>query len=144
MRILLTGATGFIGSHAAQELISRGHEVTALIRADSSALRVGGVPSKLKRITADLQAPFTVDLTGAEPDVLIHLAWYCEPSDYRTSKVNTEWPAASMRLLDSAYKVGCRRAIMAGTCFEYASGRGLYSESDLVAPINLYASSKAA
>ena len=36
MRILLTGATGYIGSALLETLLARGHEVTALVRASSA------------------------------------------------------------------------------------------------------------
>src|ERR1700733_403505 len=48
MKIALTGATGFIGSHILTELQSHGHQVTALVRDDSQAASVaanGAVPA---------------------------------------------------------------------------------------------------
>ena len=40
MKIALTGATGFVGSHILAELVSHGHEVTALVRDDTEATSV--------------------------------------------------------------------------------------------------------
>ncbi|HYE99275.1 MAG TPA: NAD-dependent epimerase/dehydratase family protein, partial [Planctomycetota bacterium] len=40
MRVLLTGATGFIGSHVARELLRRGHEVHATVRPGSDRRRI--------------------------------------------------------------------------------------------------------
>jgi nucleoside-diphosphate-sugar epimerase len=40
MKVALTGATGFIGSHVLDELLGRGHEVTALVRDDAQAERI--------------------------------------------------------------------------------------------------------
>jgi len=37
MKVVLTGATGYIGSHILIELLEHGHEVTALVRDDTQA-----------------------------------------------------------------------------------------------------------
>jgi nucleoside-diphosphate-sugar epimerase len=52
MKIALTGATGFVGSHILTELHSHGHEVTALVRDDAEAAKV----------TANGATPVVVDL----------------------------------------------------------------------------------
>jgi nucleoside-diphosphate-sugar epimerase len=72
MKVALTGATGFIGSHVLTELRSRGHEVTALVRddahADSVAAR-GATPA-----VADLSDQSAVASVLAKADGAIHLA----------------------------------------------------------------------
>jgi nucleoside-diphosphate-sugar epimerase len=55
MKIALTGATGFVGSHILTELHTHGHEVTALVRDDTEAAKV----------TANGAAPAIVDLYDA-------------------------------------------------------------------------------
>ena len=57
MKIYITGATGFVGSYVTQAAVTRGHEVTAVVRPTSSF-----VPDPSKPIT-----PATVDLS------LIHI-----------------------------------------------------------------------
>ena len=42
MKVALTGATGFIGSHVLTELRAHGHEVVALVRDDAQADRLSG------------------------------------------------------------------------------------------------------
>jgi nucleoside-diphosphate-sugar epimerase len=58
-RILITGGTGFVGSHLAEELTRRGHAVTALGRGDGDLTQVGVAESLLQRHA---------------PDAVVHLA----------------------------------------------------------------------
>ena len=53
MKVALTGATGFIGSHVLAELLEHGHEVTALVRDDAGA----------ETVTAKGATPAVVDLS---------------------------------------------------------------------------------
>ena len=72
MKVALTGATGFIGSHVLTELQEHGHEVTALVRDDDQAETVaarGATPA-----VVDLyDRPAVVDLLS-EADGAIHTA----------------------------------------------------------------------
>ena len=43
MRALITGATGFLGSHLARQLVERGDEVVALVRTTSDRSRLDGL-----------------------------------------------------------------------------------------------------
>src|SRR4029079_7970830 len=64
MRVALTGATGFIGSHVLTELHEHGHEVVALIRDDAAAERVAGHRGTPNRIEITAQR---VGVHGATP-----------------------------------------------------------------------------
>ena len=142
MRILLTGAAGFIGSHVTEELLRRGCRVTALLRPGGDTARISRCLSELETLPADFEAPGPIDLGSSKPDVLVHLAWYCAPADYRSSPRNADWIASSMRLIQGAAAAGCRRVVVTGTCFEYAQGGGVFSEASPIDPLNLYAASK--
>ena len=68
MRVALTGATGFIGSHVLTELQDHGHEVTALVRDDSQAERVaarGATPSVVDLYDRPAVAGLLRDADGA-------------------------------------------------------------------------------
>jgi nucleoside-diphosphate-sugar epimerase len=72
MRVALTGATGFIGSHVLTELHEHGHEVVALVRDDAAAERVAGHGAKPARVDLT-DRPAVVSLLGGA-DAAIHTA----------------------------------------------------------------------
>jgi nucleoside-diphosphate-sugar epimerase len=126
-RVLLTGASGFIGSHARAALGERGHEVLAP-RVD---LLQPGAAEELVRAT------------GATH--LLHLAWYAVPGKFWTAPENDSWVEATLRLLRAFYAAGGERAVGAGTCAEYDwSPGGVLSETDTpVRPATPYGQAKA-
>ena len=52
MKVLVTGATGFIGGNLARELLARGHEVVALVRPGSNTLAIDD--TGVKRVEGDI------------------------------------------------------------------------------------------
>ena len=54
------------------------------------------------------------------PTHLLHLAWYAEPGLFWRSPENLRWVEASLRLLRAFAEHGGQRAVMAGSCAEYA------------------------
>src|SRR6266571_941622 len=68
MKVVLTGATGFIGSHVLEDLLKHGHEVTALVRdaaqADAVAAR-GATPAVVDLYDAPTVARLLGDADGA-------------------------------------------------------------------------------
>jgi nucleoside-diphosphate-sugar epimerase len=141
VRVLLTGASGFIGSHVARELVAGGDAVTAVIAPASSLdpiadLGVAGV------VRADLRSADLDRLVEAcRPEVCVHLAWYVEPGRYLTeARPNLESLAASVRLLTALEGGTCRRVVLAGTCLEGATGE----DGRPVTSTSPYAATKAA
>lgn len=141
-RVLLTGATGFIGRHAVAPLLRRGYEVHAVsskspdesdaaaaVRWHRADLLDGGDVSKLMR--------------AVEPTHLLHFAWYAVPGKYWTSPENFRWVRASLDLLEAFSGCGGRRLVAAGTCAEYDWNHELYSERTTpLAPATLYGTCK--
>lgn len=72
MKVALTGATGFIGSHVLAELLDHGHEVTALVRDDAQAGRVAGPGAT--PVVVDLYDNSAVVGVLGDADGAIHLA----------------------------------------------------------------------
>src|ERR1051325_11284686 len=132
-RVLLTGATGFIGSHITRQLVRGGHEVHALVRPQTDLWRLKDIESSLHFIRGDLLDPsFTIHSPSFES--CIHLAWYVEPGKYLQSPLNKDWVQASLRLARHLKDAGCRRFVAAGTCFEYITSDPPQRESTPTAP----------
>jgi len=141
-RVLVTGATGFIGRQALAPLAERGFEVHALAR--------GEPPQELAPLATwhrfDLLSPEAAADAVAEaaPTHLLHLAWYAEHGVFWSSPENLRWVEASLRLLRAFADAGGRRAVLAGSCAEYDWSHGLLVEDETpLAPATLYGASKA-
>jgi nucleoside-diphosphate-sugar epimerase len=120
-KVLVTGASGFIGRNSLDLLLARGFEVHAVCRHEGVTL-----PSGVVRHIADLLQPAQLDplLRSAQPTHLLHLAWYAEPATYRHAPENFRWVGASMELLQAFRSAGGQRAVLAGTCAEYDWSQG--------------------
>jgi nucleoside-diphosphate-sugar epimerase len=121
MRVLVTGATGFIGSHVVREAVARGHEVVALVRPGSSIERLADIVDRIAVVDGDLDEAPTIGRVALEvrPAAIIHLAWYAEPGRYLTDvRRNLASLEGSIRLLEAALDSGCPRVVLAGTCLE--------------------------
>lgn len=68
-RIFLTGGTGYVGSAVAQELIARGHQVSALVRAPA---RAAALPPGCIPVVGDLETPAAWLEAAADADVAVH------------------------------------------------------------------------
>ena len=99
MRVALTGATGFIGSHVLTELHEHGHEVVALIRDDAAAERVashGATPTRV-----DLtDRPAVVSLLS-DADAAIHTA---SPGDATSADLDSAVADAAIEAFDGTGK----------------------------------------
>jgi len=134
-RVLLTGASGFVGRCTLPALVRAGHEVHALARRSGPAL--DGVVWH----EADLLAGCGV-VAEVEPELLVHLAWYAEHGRFWSSPENVRWVECSLALLRAFVTAGGRRAVMAGSCAEYEWSAQLYPEDAPLRPATLYGAAK--
>src|SRR5262245_6234932 len=111
MRVLVTGAGGFIGSQVVRSLLRRGDEVVALLRRGAEPARLADVRDRLRVVTADLDAPEAVGraLAEARPEGCAHLAWYAVPGKYLHAQAeNLACVQATLGLVRQLIAVGCR------------------------------------
>ena len=144
MRVLLTGASGFIGSHLARLALAEGHEVMALVRPGSSLRRLEGVRDRLQLLEGDLcdALALKTPLSTRVPDVCLHLAWYAEPGVKYWDHEHRDCLTGSLAFLRVLHAVGCPRLVIAGTSVEYDTSTGYISETSPIRPANLYAAAK--
>jgi nucleoside-diphosphate-sugar epimerase len=127
-KVLITGASGFIGRNAIDGFVKEGHEVHC-------TSRNGNIDPSLKGLgaewhTADLLADHDLRRLFSElrPTDLLHLAWYAEPGAFWTSEANLDWTSASLLMLRHFADNGGRRAILSGSCVEYDWNYGILNE----------------
>ncbi len=93
MRIFLTGATGFVGSHVAREAASRGADLRLLVRPTSNLANLEGLAAET--VIGDLLQPESLRLAISGCDVILHVAadyrlWVHDPKTmYRTNVAGT-------------------------------------------------------
>jgi nucleoside-diphosphate-sugar epimerase len=144
MRVLVTGAGGFVGLHVVRRLLADRHEVVAVDRSSEHLSRIVAETPGVSPVTVNLDDTDAVRdlLRKTTPDALIHLAWYANPSDYLTSHLNLASLAMTTALVDATLSVGCRKLVLVGSCAEYAPQNRPVVESDLVDARTLYAACK--
>ena len=140
MRVLVTGASGFIGRHCIPYLLEAGHEVHAVVRTPVETS--GPIWHRV-----DLLSPAAPSrlISIVQPAALLHLAWCTTHGEYWSSPENLRWAQASLELIHASSTAKCKRVVLAGTSAEYDWSFGVCSETlTPLRPVSLYGASKCA
>ena len=115
-RVLITGASGFIGRNCLRPFVERGYEVYAV-----GSSRGGDDEPGIHWHQADLldHGQLADVVEAAQADTLLHLAWIVKPGEAYTSLENFSWVTSSMELVQQFVRHGGQRVVVAGTCYEY-------------------------
>ncbi|QAB15789.1 NAD-dependent epimerase/dehydratase family protein [Hydrogenovibrio thermophilus] len=143
--VLLTGATGFLGSHLLEALIQQGYSVVVLKRTASSLWRIEHLAGQYKSYDVDVQSISKI-FEHEIIDIVIHMATLYRKFDNgnEVSEMlasNVTFPA---EIVEAASRKGIKGFINTGTFFEYDCSRQPVDESTSIAPFNFYAKTKLA
>ena len=139
MKILLTGAGGFLGRYVLDCLHRQGVKTVMLGRRRPANADFADFVAADLLTAADL--PSLIKAIGATH--LLHLAWYTEHGKYWTSPMNLRWVDVTVRLVEAFCQAGGRQVVVAGTCAEYDWSHGNCREdSTPLNPGTLYGTAK--
>ena len=141
MRILVTGASGFIGRHLIDTLLEHGHEITAVARDLQKAKQMPWF-DRVKFLIHDVHSQEVVRLfEEGMPDAVAHLAWPNLPNYLDTVHIESNLPADA-RFLRQLIAVGVPKLLVTGTCLEYGMVNGPLHEAIEPNPTTPYAIAK--
>jgi len=142
MKILITGATGFIGNNVVEKLLkNKDHEIIANSRNQDKAKTFKWF-NKVKYINCDLNDNKENYFTFFEnPDLLIHLAWESLPNFKELYHFERNL-FTNYNFIKNMITNGLQNLSVIGTCFEYGMQDGCLSEDLNTNPIVPYAIAK--
>jgi nucleoside-diphosphate-sugar epimerase len=141
MKVLVTGATGFVGQHVVPLLLEHGYEVTAVSRNEARARGFAWF-NRVRFIACDIHQPSSDPLKlYGQQDAVMHLAWPGLPN-YKSLFHFEKTLPADYFFLKSLVEGGISHLLVTGTSFEYGMLNGCLFEELPTQPANPYALAK--
>ena len=146
MKVVVTGATSFIGAATVRQLLEAGHQVYAVVRPGSGHLAhlMDQVPEELRGrmrlVELDLRE---IERIGEAADAWIHIGWDGAGSDNRTKRdVQQENVRHALAAVRAAAALGCRRFVFTGSQAEYGVCHSPAGEDTPCHPVSEYGKAK--
>ncbi|MDH5359390.1 MAG: NAD(P)-dependent oxidoreductase [Gammaproteobacteria bacterium] len=141
MKILVTGATGFIGNHVVNELLASGHSVVATSKSENNAINCDWY-GQAAYIACDIYKTPQILLNDiCDVQAAIHLSWPGLPN-YNSLHHIEENLHRDFTFIKNLTNSGIKQVLIAGTCFEYGLQDGCLSENTPTAPVTAYGMAK--
>lgn len=150
MKILVTGATGFIGSHLVERLVGDGHKVIAFVRDSDSKTYAEGLEALEKlgveMFHGDILDSKSIETAARGKDVVFHLAAIARPMAIPDKEYFTVNEHGTRNVLDACLKCGTKKVIHMSSLSAVGPTRGdkPMDEKSPLMPVDVYGESKMA
>lgn len=147
MKVLVTGATGFVGACLARHMVAQGHEVHVFTREKSNRWRIQDLLGQMREHFVDLTDADCVQtaISHIRPEGIFHLATYGGFADQQdTTAIVTANFLGTVNLLRACERVGFDFFINTGSSSEYGIKQEPMRETDVAEPVGDYGVSKLA
>lgn len=141
-RVLLTGATGFVGRHIHRALLAGGHAVRAVVRTGSADRLAGAAVDIVETPDLFAEPPERWRAACRDIDTVVHAAWYVLPGRYLAAPENLDCVRGSLALAQGAAEAGVTHLLGIGTCFEYRLPSDRLTVDAPLGPTTLYGMAK--
>jgi nucleoside-diphosphate-sugar epimerase len=143
MKILITGASGFVGRYLIEEIITAGHTIIATSTKDSDYIKSNfSWHSEVEYISHDLNKKISnyYDFFH-KPDMVIHLSWGNLPHYKELFHIEDNLPV-NYHFIKNLVENGIKKVVCIGTCFEYGMLDGCLKENFETYPSTSYGLAK--
>jgi nucleoside-diphosphate-sugar epimerase len=145
MRVLLTGAGGFIGSHLLRRFLRDGdHAVAVVLRPGRTRTRIDGLLDSVEVIPGDLVNAETLaePVHRFAPEIVVHAAWAVPTAKNRNSVEHAEHVHYTISLLKLAHAAGASHFVGIGSQAEYGAAADRHQTQAAGQPSTLYGTAK--
>ena len=140
-KVLITGITGFIGSHVAEALLQNKFDVIGLKREKSDCWRCGDFVHKISWVNTEEN--YIEKIIALKPDIIIHCAWDGAAADKREDIIVQQENLIFLnKILDLASRSKVEKFIGLGSQAEYGYLSKSVTESAKIKPASEYGKSK--
>jgi UDP-glucose 4-epimerase len=144
-RVLITGATGFVGAHLARRLLRDGHEVHALVRPGYTGWRIESIRADVRLHELDMgdEAALNAKVSEVGPEWVFHLAVHGAYSSQTSLQQMVQTNiVGTFNLVEACLKTGFEAFINTGSSSEYGFKDHAPDEQEWVDPNSYYAVTK--
>ena len=142
MKIVVTGGSGFIGRYAVERLLAERHRLFLLSRDPARDKKLWNSRGRISFIRGTLgdTRQWERNAARAKPEVALHLAWEGIPDFSAAMSVkNLKY---GLDAITAFSKIGCKKIICPGSCWEYGAQQGKLAEDAAPKPFNAFSAAK--